>query len=40
MWKIEKAAALIRQANFIAVTSGAGIGVDSGMPDFRGTQGF
>lgn len=33
-------AALIRQADGLLVTAGAGIGVDSGLPDFRGPQGF
>lgn len=31
---------LIRQADGLLITAGAGIGVDSGMPDFRGPQGF
>ncbi|HZW13943.1 MAG TPA: Sir2 family NAD-dependent protein deacetylase [Noviherbaspirillum sp.] len=37
---IEKAADLIRAADGLVVTAGAGIGVDSGLPDFRGQQGF
>lgn len=40
MWKIEKAAGWLKQANFLAVTAGAGMGVDSGLPDFRGKEGF
>lgn len=28
------------QADGVLVTAGAGMGVDSGLPDFRGTQGF
>jgi len=34
------AAELIDQADGLLVTAGAGIGVDSGLPDFRGTEGF
>jgi NAD-dependent SIR2 family protein deacetylase len=37
---IEHAADLIAQADAIVVASGAGMGVDSGLPDFRGTEGF
>lgn len=37
---IERAAAVIRDATAILVTAGAGMGVDSGLPDFRGTEGF
>ena len=37
---IPHAAARIRDADAIVVTAGAGMGVDSGLPDFRGTQGF
>ena len=36
----ENAAALIDQADGLLITAGAGIGVDSGLPDFRGTEGF
>lgn len=35
-----RCADLIRQADGLLVTAGAGIGVDSGLPDFRGRQGF
>lgn len=35
-----RCAELIRQADGLLVTAGAGIGVDSGLPDFRGPQGF
>ena len=31
---------MIRQADGLLITAGAGIGVDSGLPDFRGPQGF
>lgn len=34
------AAESITQAAALVVTAGAGIGVDSGLPDFRGNQGF
>jgi NAD-dependent SIR2 family protein deacetylase len=37
---LERAAALISQADGLLITAGAGMGVDSGLPDFRGTQGF
>ena len=30
----------VREADGLVVTAGAGMGVDSGLPDFRGTQGF
>ncbi len=34
------AATLLRQADGLIVSAGAGMGVDSGLPDFRGTEGF
>jgi len=34
------AAQLIREAEVFVITAGAGMGVDSGLPDFRGNQGF
>ena len=34
------AAAAIRNASALVITAGAGMGVDSGLPDFRGNQGF
>jgi len=37
---IERAAALIAQADTLVIAAGAGIGVDSGLPDFRGNAGF
>jgi len=37
---INKAAAIIKQSNALLLTSGAGLGVDSGLPDFRGSEGF
>jgi NAD-dependent SIR2 family protein deacetylase len=35
-----EAARLIAAAPVLLITAGAGMGVDSGMPDFRGEQGF
>jgi NAD-dependent SIR2 family protein deacetylase len=37
---INLAANAIRRADALIITAGAGIGVDSGLPDFRGNQGF
>ncbi len=37
---IQLAARAIASAETILITAGAGIGVDSGLPDFRGNQGF
>ena len=36
----EHAAGLLSQADALVVAAGAGIGVDSGLPDFRGDAGF
>lgn len=36
----QKAARIIRDCDAILITAGAGLGVDSGLPDFRGTEGF
>ncbi|ADU66005.1 Silent information regulator protein Sir2 [Desulfurispirillum indicum S5] len=38
--KYRKAADVIRNAEAMIITSGAGMGVDSGLPDFRGEKGF
>ncbi len=38
--RYQKAADAIRNARAMCVTAGAGMGVDSGLPDFRGDQGF
>ena len=38
--QLSKAAAALRNAEAILVSAGAGLGVDSGLPDFRGDQGF
>jgi NAD-dependent SIR2 family protein deacetylase len=35
-----RAAEVVRGARAIVVATGAGMGVDSGLPDFRGDQGF
>lgn len=35
-----QAARLIAEADALMVTAGAGMGVDSGLPDFRGPEGF
>jgi NAD-dependent SIR2 family protein deacetylase len=37
---LEQAVRLIREAEVFIITAGAGMGVDSGLPDFRGNQGF
>lgn len=37
---VARAAALIAQADGLVIAAGAGMGVDSGLPDFRGNQGF
>lgn len=37
---LTKAANLVRHADGLVVTAGAGMGVDSGLPDFRGEGGF
>ena len=38
--QIEKAKEAIKEADAVLITAGAGMGVDSGLPDFRGTEGF
>ena len=38
--RVKQAAAAIQAADALLITAGAGMGVDSGLPDFRGTQGF
>jgi NAD-dependent SIR2 family protein deacetylase len=37
---IRIAAEVINGADGLLITAGAGMGVDSGLPDFRGTEGF
>jgi NAD-dependent SIR2 family protein deacetylase len=38
--RIQHAAELIDQADGLIIAAGAGMGVDSGLPDFRGPEGF
>ena len=38
--EIERAAAIIADADALVIAAGAGMGVDSGLPDFRGNAGF
>ncbi|MEC5159566.1 hypothetical protein [Janthinobacterium sp. CG_S6] len=38
--KLQRAADLIAQADALVVAAGAGIGVDSGLPGFRRSDGF
>ena len=38
--QVERAASLIAGADALIITAGAGMGVDSGLPDFRGGAGF
>lgn len=38
--RFSEAAKTISQATALVITAGAGMGVDSGLPDFRGNQGF
>jgi len=37
---LKRAALALREADALLVTAGAGLGVDSGLPDFRGNEGF
>jgi NAD-dependent SIR2 family protein deacetylase len=37
---VARAADAIRSAGALVITAGAGMGVDSGLPDFRGDEGF
>lgn len=37
---LQAAAAVIKAADGLVITAGAGMGVDSGLPDFRGNEGF
>ena len=37
---LDRAAQLLRDADGLVVAAGAGMGVDSGLPDFRGSEGF
>lgn len=40
MSSLESAARAVENARFLVFSAGAGMGVDSGLPDFRGTEGF
>jgi NAD-dependent SIR2 family protein deacetylase len=40
MTPMMQAAKLIAEADGLLIAAGAGMGVDSGLPDFRGTEGF
>lgn len=37
---VQRAAELVAQADALIITAGAGMGVDSGLSDFRGPEGF
>ncbi len=37
---LQKAKQLLKEVDAIFITAGAGMGVDSGLPDFRGVEGF
>jgi len=37
---LQAAAQCLREAEALLITAGAGMGVDSGLPDFRGNEGF
>lgn len=37
---LQRAANAINEADALIITAGAGMGVDSGLPDFRGNEGF
>jgi NAD-dependent SIR2 family protein deacetylase len=38
--ELRRAAEVVRSAEALIIGAGAGMGVDSGLPDFRGTEGF
>jgi len=40
MKQLQKAKALLKNCDALLITAGAGMGVDSGLPDFRGVEGF
>ena len=37
---LQKAKKILQEADALFITAGAGMGVDSGLPDFRGEEGF
>lgn len=39
-YALQRAAEIISAADALLIGAGAGMGVDSGLPDFRGTEGF
>jgi NAD-dependent SIR2 family protein deacetylase len=39
-WSLSLASSLLSSADALLITAGAGMGVDSGLPDFRGSAGF
>ncbi len=38
--EMARAGEIIKEADAVLITAGAGMGVDSGLPDFRGKEGF
>ena len=38
--KLDEMKQIISESEAILITTGAGMGVDSGLPDFRGKDGF
>jgi len=38
--QIDRAREIVQEADALLITAGAGMGVDSGLPDFRGVEGF
>jgi NAD-dependent SIR2 family protein deacetylase len=40
MKELEKIQQIVQEAEALCITAGAGMGVDSGLPDFRGNEGF
>jgi len=38
--EIKRAKEVLKEADALLITAGAGMGVDSGLPDFRGAEGF
>ncbi|MBF0187686.1 MAG: NAD-dependent deacetylase [Magnetococcales bacterium] len=38
--EIQRAAEAVNRADALLITAGAGMGIDSGLPDFRGNEGF
>ena len=37
---LKRAISIVHEAEYLLITAGAGMGVDSGLPDFRGVEGF